>query len=550
MSTAPPAAGERSERDRERLRAVHAAMTSGNVAAAGELAARALADGIEHPMVLSLAAGRLEEAGLREEALKLLRRAKELAPQAPGMWNAVGLCLSGLEDYAGAVAEFEQALALDPGFAPALANRASALAALGRLNDAQRDFEQALQLDPNNVVALDGFAALALRRGDPDRARELALRTVQSAPGFPNAVLTLAGAELASGKADSAEQLLRRLVADPRPRPLERAIALGLLGDALDRLRRFDEAFRTYEETNRAFADLYRSSFAGQPSTLALLNDLTDALADQRLPRPAPRQRPGPACTHVFLLGFPRSGTTLLEQVLEQHPDIDTMAEKECFEGVGPLMGDRQRFEAFCRMPDEALDPYRGAYWRRVSEEGFDPAGRVFVDKHPFHSFKLPLIARLFPDARLIFARRDPRDTVLSCFRHRFQMSAPMYQMLSLQGAAELFVGAMRFAEASERVFGYETIPCTLEAIVADFDGETRRLCAALGLEWTEELRNFAAGIGRRDVLTPSGPQLARGLNAEGIGRWRDYSDQLAPTLPLLSPWVERFGYARAGAAF
>jgi hypothetical protein len=226
------------------------------------------------------------------------------------------------------------------------------------------------------------------------------------------------------------------------------------------------------------------------------------------------------------------------------------LAEKDCFEEVGALMGDRARFDAFRRMPDEALDRYREAYWRRMGETGIDARGRVLVDKHPFHTFKLPLIARLFPDAHILFARRDPRDTILSCFRHRFAMSAPMYQMLTLDGAAELFDAAMGFAEETIQTFSLAPIPCALEAIVADFDGETRRICDAIGIEWAAAMRDFAAEIGRRDVLTPSGSQLARGLNAEGIGRWRDYAEQLAPVMPLLMPWVERYGYGSAETRF
>jgi tetratricopeptide (TPR) repeat protein len=539
---------DQAERDRERLRAVHAALTGGDVAGAGALAAQALADGIEHPMVLSLAAGRLEEAGRREEALPLLRRAKALAPQAPGIRNALGLCLSGCGLYAEAVAEFDGALALAPDFAPALANRASALVPLARLNEARRNFEQALALDPNNPFALDGLAALALRRGEAAEARDLALRTLALVPDFPNAILTLAGAELAEGRAGEAERRLRRLLADARPRPLEHAIAHGLLGDALDRQRRFAEAFAAYGDANRAFLELHRAEYEGRTSTSGLLRDLARSLEGRTFPRPAARERPGTPRAHVFLVGFPRSGTTLLEQVLEQHPDVVTLAEKECFEGAAALIADRDRFEAFCEMPDEQLDSYRAAYWRNVEAESVAPAGRIFVDKHPFHSFKLPLIARLFPNATILAARRDPRDVVLSCFRHRFQMSAPVWQMLTLEGTAELFDAAMRFGEASERAFGLTPLPCPLEAIVADFDGETRRICAALGIEWTAGLRDFAAEVGRRGVFTPSGPQLARGLNAEGIGRWRDYAAQLAPVMPLLGPWVESYGYGSAGA--
>jgi tetratricopeptide (TPR) repeat protein len=543
MQFQPPARD--AEADRERLRAIHATLTAGDVAAAGTMAAAALAEGIEHPMVLDLAAGRLEQAGRPDEALKLLLRAKKLAPQAPGIRNAVGLCLNRLGRPDQAIAEFDGALALDPGFAPALSNRATSLVALARLNEARRDFEAALALDEGNFVALGGMAALALQRGDAAEAAALARRVLDRAPGFPDALMTLAGAEIAEGRSGSAEARLIALLADPGLPPLERALAHGLLGDALDAQRRFADAFAAYREGNRLRQTHHRPEYAGRQTTLGLVRELTGHLRGKSVPKSTASAGAGPARRHVFLVGFPRSGTTLLEQALEQHPDVTTLAEKECLvDGARALMTNAARFEAFCRLPDAQLEPYRAAYWERVRQEGVDPAGRVFVDKHPFNSWKLPLIARLFPGARVLFARRDPRDTVLSCFRHRFQMSDPIYQMLTLGGAAELFAATMEFAEASANAFGLEVLPCPLEAIVADFDGETRRICDHIGLEWTEALRDFAVRVGDRGVFTPSAAQLAQGLNARGVGKWRDYEAQMAPVMPLLAPWVERFGYA------
>ena len=92
------------------------------------------------------------------------------------------------------------------------------------------------------------------------------------------------------------------------------------------------------------------------------------------------------------------------------------------------------------------LEPLRAAYWQLVAKAGIDMAGKMFVDKHPLNTLKLPLIARLFPRAKILFACRDPRDVVLSCFRHRFQMSAPIYEMLSLQGAARYYDAVMALA--------------------------------------------------------------------------------------------------------
>lgn len=502
------------------------------------MATRALAEGIEHPMVLDLAAGQLEAQGQLERAAALLARAVEMAPQAPGIRNGHGLILQRLDRMEEALAEFDAAISADPNFAPAWANRAFSLTNLARLNEARQGFEQALKLQPGNPVALGGLAHLAIRRGAPEEARSLAAQALARVPGFPPAQLILAEAEVALGDG-GAEARLRALIGARALPPQDLATAISLLGDALDAQGRHAEAFDAWTEAGETGRAAHAAQFEGHAGTLTTVRDMTATL-DRRSFVVVEGVGKGPPATHVFLVGFPRSGTTLLEQVLEQHDDIVTLAEKECLvDGVRALLADKEKFAAFCAMPDAALDEYRAAYWRRVAEQGVDAAGKVFVDKHPFHSFKLPLIARLFPDARILLAERDPRDTVLSCFRRRFRMNDPNYQMLTLAGAAELFAAAMELRVASEAAMPMHAISCALEDMVGDFDGTTRRVCEHLGVAWTDKLRDFAAQVGERGVFTPSGAQLARGLNAEGIGKWRDYEAQMAPVLPLLEPWVK-----------
>ena len=525
-----------------RLSAIQAALARRDIALAGRLAEAALKDGIEHAMVLSVVAARREEEGRLDEALALLERAKAASPEAVGIRNAIGLYLTRVGRFDDAVAEYDGALAIDPAFAKALANRGMALTALTRLNEARRDFEAAAAIDPGNLIAANGLAALALRRGEAAEARRLARQVLAGQPGFPGAVMTLAGAEIAEGRPAAAQGALRALIGGRGTAPMDRAIALGLLGDALDAGRDFAEAFAAWRESNALIRQIHRADYEKRQGTLALVEALTAALAGRRIAAAPASGAPGPARRHVFLIGFPRSGTTLIEQVLEQHGDITTMAEKECLaDAARDWMADADAFAAFLDAPDEALEPCRAAYWRRVAEEGIDPAGRVFVDKHPFNTFRLPAIARLFPGARILFARRDPRDIVLSCFRHRFQMAAPVFQMLTLEGTAALYAATMAMAEASETAFALDMHDTALEAIIADFDGETKAICAFIGVEWREGLRDFAAGAATRGVFTPSGPQLARGLNAAGVGRWRDYEDEMAAVLPALAPWVERF---------
>jgi tetratricopeptide (TPR) repeat protein len=501
------------ETDRARLRAIHAALTAGDVPAAARLAEDALGDGIDHVMVLSLVAGRREEQGRPAEALALLERARAAAPEAIGILNAIGLTRQRLGRFEEAVADYDSALARDPLFVPALANRGTALTALGRLGEARRDFEAAMAADPNHLVALNGLAALVLQGGDAGTARRLAGEVLAREPGFPGAVMTLAGADLAEGRADEAAAALAALVADPRlADPLDRALAWGLRGDALDALGRHAEAYAAWGEANALQALYYRGRYEGRPGTLALVRDLTAALAGRRVPAAWGHGGRSPARAHVFLVGFPGSGAGTIAAALAADPDVAILADAEgLIDAARDWMADAGTFAAFCDLPDDDLDSYRDSYWRRVADAGGDPAGRVFVDRNAFNIFKLPLIARLFPDARVLVARRDLRDTLLACFSRRFAMSDPAWQMLTLEGAADLHAATQEMVAASEAAFGLYTHVADLDAIAADPAGETRAIgdfTGAAGL--AVPLAAPDGGRGRAYEAVLAGPAPAR----------------------------------------
>src|ERR1700742_1205261 len=164
----------------------------------------------------------------------------------------------------------------------------------------------------------------------------------------------------------------------------------------------------------------------------------------------------------------------------------------------------------------------------------------------PLNAPFLPLIARLFPEARILFAMRDPRDVVLSCFRQRFLMNRYTYHLLTAEGAARLYGAAMQVADAVGRLASLETLMVRHEDLVDDFDREMSQVCGFLGLGWSDAMRSFSDRVRSRAVATPSASQLSRGLNSDGVGRWRRYARQLEPLTPYLQPWVERFGYDHA----
>ncbi|THD71072.1 tetratricopeptide repeat-containing sulfotransferase family protein [Phenylobacterium sp.] len=545
-AAAPAPAARDPAGEKAALAEIGAAVQARDFERAGRLAERALAGGLEHPAVLNLAALKLEGEERFEDAVRLLQRAVALAPGDPGARNALGLCLRRLERDTEALAQFDQAVAIAPAFAGAHGARGGCLESLGRLNEAEAAFRRAIELQPENLGGLAGLANLMSRRGAHAEARAMADKVLAAQPGYPDAVNVAAAAELADGDAPAAQARLEAVIPDPRLTPQQLAFAQGLLGDVLDARDRIPEAFSAYAACNMGLWRTYAATYGAPPSALEFAHGMIGRLEaiDPKAWTAAGEPAPG-ATGHVFLLGFPRSGTTLLEQVLASHPEVRALEERETLSAaMRAFLAAPQDLDRLAVASEGELAPLRAAYWARVREEGAQVEGKLFVDKHPLNTFKLPLIARLFPQARILFAQRDPRDVVLSCYRRRFVMSGSAYQLLTLPGAAGYYDAAMQVAERLAPALAGRTHVVRHEALIEDFDGVVGAVCAFLGLPWTDDLRAFSNRTRDRGIATPSGAQLAGGLSAEGVGQWRRYRQQMAPALPKLAPWVERFGYA------
>jgi tetratricopeptide (TPR) repeat protein len=512
---------------------------------AAALAEKTLASGFEHPMLLNIVATRLEQEDRLEEALQLLKRAVAISPTDIGARNALALCLQRLDRPAEALHHVDELLRQHADLPFAHANKGNALIALGALGQAKECHLRALALEPGNLAATVALASIATQRGEHAEARRFAEEALRKAPGIPDAVMSLAAAELANGATGTAETLLHQLIIDSRASQLDRARATSLLADVLDAAGRYRQAFDAYDTCNQALRQIY-GRFAGS-GALAYARSLTAAV--QQVSPAEWQANPSSdadseALDHVFLVGFPRSGTTLLEVVLDGHPGIVSLEEHELLiDGVRRFMREPVSFEPLAHASEAELIPLRSAYWRGVRAARVQVAGKVFIDKHPLNTLKLPLIAKLFPRAKILFAVRDPRDVVLSCFRRRFKMNPAMYELLTLPGAASFYDAVMTFADAAMPALARPWHTVRYETLVGGLETEMRGICEFIGVEWMAEMSDFAARVQAREHATPSTAQLSRGLVTSGLEHWRHYELALEPLMPILEPWLRRFGY-------
>lgn len=527
---------------------VEQALAANDIAGAARLAEAAIARGTADPMLLNLAAWQREEAGDFAGAHQLLRRALAMAPGDVLVMGAIGAVLRKEGRLEEALGVLDQVVRTEPRHAAAWLERGYVLDELRSGKAARESYQRALALDPNMAPALGKLADAAAKEGDAETGQKLAARALAIDPDEASAVCALASLEIEARDGVAAEKRLsarlrNRLVDNDRTR------VLTLLGDALDRQDRTQEAFAAYRQAQQNFRSVYADLLEprqGRPSHRRFIEAITDQV------RNAPPMRgpagvaevDGAATTHVFLLGYPRSGTTLVENVLASAPEVVALEERDTLADTDEVLVGNDG-----RMPDlDTLDPalvadLRAGYWRRVRAMAGDVAGKTFVDMNPFNGIKLPVIARLFPDARILIMRRDPRDVVLSCFRINFTPSPAAWSFSDLEETARHYDALMQLIELCRERLPLACHEIRYDRLVADFEATVRDFAAFIGLEWTEAFRSFDRTAQQRGVRTASATQVRRGLY-DGRGQWRRYADELAPALPILAPWVERFGFA------
>lgn len=538
MTIPPPAP------DSARLQAVLTALGARDARRAAEVAEPELSRGVEHPLLFTARGIWRAENGRHQEALADFRCATRLAPGNPSAWNAEGNCLIALGRHEEAVEALDKAIALRPNAVEVLVRKAWVLEQIPNPAAARATNLQVLALDPNNGQALGRLAFAAAQQGGWDEARTYAARALRTNPAHPTARYVVATADIETGAAERAEQPLLDLLNDKTISEADRALLLTALGDLRDKQGRPDDAFEAYSQANRRLQGLPgRVTTAGGLPMSEMVRLLT-AYFERRTRQPRAPAHATECEKHVFLLGFLRSGTTLLEQVLASHPAVVTLEEKGPIAGaVQDYMPPPHRLDALYKATEQEIDGHRKRYWQSVRKHGIDPAGKVFVDKGPIYTVDLPVILRLFPDAKILFAVRDPRDVVLSCFRTHFELNSTTAEFLTLESTAAFYADVMQLAEIYRKVLPMDLHEVRHEAFVDDFESEARRLCAFLGLGWDETMRKFAERAKLGTIATASAAQIARGLNREGVGRWRPYARHLEPVMPRLQPWVERFGY-------
>lgn len=423
---------------------------------------------------------------------------------------------------------------------------ATALIQIERIDVAERRLQLLLGRKPDSARARVQLAALYERLSRIAEAENMLAAVAPKALGDEGAAVR-AALLMRAGQALEArlayEALLERVGATAANAPFYFALAkvCDRLGDAASAMRALEDGHA---------AQLHTAS--------RLVPDLVDPAAE---PLPITRQRvtqadrarwqaiaaPDVQASPIFVVGFPRSGTTLLEQMLDAHPALRSMDEQGFFQDV--IEGMQHMGFAYPhdlgKLDSEACAYLRAIYWAKVATVVALKDGVRLVDKNPLNILRLPMLQRIFPNAPVILALRHPMDVVLSCYMQSFR--APAFQMLcsSLDRLARGYANALRFWMDQSEVLRPHSMELRYEDLVEDPARYARALGDFLGLEDVSSLLQFDTHARAKGFIsTPSYAQVVEPLNKRAVGRWQCYRPWLEPLRSELAPFCERFGYS------
>jgi tetratricopeptide (TPR) repeat protein len=445
-----------------------------------------------------------------------------------------------------------QAIAAGSRSALTHAHLAALLVETGDGAAAAAEIERAVELEPENATILATAAECLERIGRIEDALDMARRAAARAPGDAHTGVVLAGLERRTGAREDARARLEALLGRDDLSTTLRVRALNQLGLALDRLGAHDAAFDAFTEQGREtlkdpVAERIDRGF--WPRRIAEYRAAVDTLPwSSWTPAEAADRRRDPA----FLVGFPRSGTTMTEQVLAAHPDVVSSDERPLVPAMRvelrSMFDDQGDVAALLpRVTGDQLVRLRELYWHRAEETVGAIGARLFVDKLPLNIVDLPLVNAVFPGARVILALRDPRDVCLSCFMQSFRLNQAMIHFLSLESTAALYEQVMGLWLAMRGHLTLPVLEVRYEDTVADLPGQARRLLDFLDVPWDERVLSFHERAADRVISTPSAAAVAEPVYTRAVSRWRRYEAHVADVAERLRPFVETWGYGQDG---
>ena len=498
--------------------------------------------GFTDPTVFSNFGMILTDLGKLKEAELLLRKAIELKPDFAVAYSNLGNILSSLGKLKEAELSQRKAIELKPDFAKAYLNLGSILKDLGKSKEAELSIHKAIEVKPNFSFAYFNLFHNYEKINNLEKLKKY-LDEFSNLDSIENEILLFRARLSFRNKKYTLSKKLIDSISNKWINKIngdQKRLFFSYKAFIEDKVGNYDIAYSYFEKSQKnplynkvnkdsylSFINSYKSSILKKETTITNLNDSFD---DSNL---------------VFLIGFPRSGTTLLDTILRSHSDIEVIEEEPILQTIENLVGINfnKRLNEIYSISEDNIKTLRKKYFEILNEYK-NGKGNLVIDKMPLHTSRIPIINLLFPKSKIIFTHRHPYDTVLSCFQQSFEPNDAMANFVSLKMSSIMYDQVMEAWETYINNLPLNFVASKYEDLIEDFENHTSKILNFLGAEWDENIKNYAkTALERGLIKTPSCSQVVQPLYKSSIDKWKNYEKYFHGCHKYLEKWISYFDY-------
>jgi tetratricopeptide (TPR) repeat protein len=522
-----------------------------------------------------------KQKGDLTKSLNAYYKSLTLDPKDTNTWFHLGLAHSSQGDLEKAEDSYQNGLRNQPSHLGCLINLGVLISGKGRLNEALDYLNKGLALSPQDPNIHNNIAITLKRAKNADLADEHFRKALAVAPNRVDIILNRCELLEQHNRLDTLDQFLdvvseRNITApdlsyfhalnsfrqndiatsqawldqiSPDDISPSRVLAFyELRGKCFDYSGASKDAMEMFDAMNALSRAGHKAMIKKGDDYLARAvaraKDITSLNTTQKWTNTAKDTDSQP----IFIVGFIRSGTTLLDTILSGHPDLHVVEEKGFVEAMRDQIGIDKTIPFIEELDQQTVTSLKDTYEEGIALYTPNPKPRAMIDRLPLNLVEVPLIARVFPKARFIFCLRHPMDTVLSGYMQNFRLNAAMAAMTQIKTAAALYDATMTIWQNSVDRYQLDHITITYEDLVEDREPVLRSLLSYLDLPWHDGvLEHWKSAEAKEVIATPSYRQVVQPIYTIAIDRWRRYQPFLKDAEDLLAPWVEAFGYSSKG---
>ena len=520
----------------------------------------------------------LQELNRVDDAVKNFKKAILLKPDFAETHFNLANTLQLAERYAEAVVVYKQAIDLNPKHVVAFNNLGFALSKLGSLIEAETQYKNALKLMPNYYEAHLNIGNLHYGLQQFEKAEQDYQKAIEVQPNYAEAYLNLCelyektnkltdvlsvvkkARDKVSGKKDEfllfeafvlfrqeRVQFVEQIILKINPDKLSESRKINffkLKADWLHHQENFDGAFEAYKQMNKNVknsAEYQMCSpdqyYDAQRKKICEVENLQGPLKARNIIQ-AKWFQP------VFLIGFPRSGTTLLDTILRSHSRVDVVEEQPLVSKMMEEFGAAKSISDIDAIDLKSAKVLSDIYLHELEKSVSIHENILVVDKLPLNILSIPIITKVFPDAKFILALRHPFDCILSCWMQNFKLNPAMANMVDLNRIVDFYCTTMEMLKLCEKRYSIDIHPIRYEDLVSDFTGAISNLMSFLELSWEDQLKGYQkTALSRAKINTPSYSQVVKPIYETAAYRWKRYENHLQLHKPKLAHWINEFDY-------